>query len=54
MVKTIRVENENIHKKLVKIQGRFMAEDGDSCKLEEVLEEIINFYNEKNPKRRSK
>lgn len=50
MVKTIRIEDENIHRKLVKLQGKFMSETGDSMK----LEEVVDYYNRKNPKRKSK
>lgn len=47
MVKTLRIEDEKIHKELLKIQGRIQAKSGEPIKLEKVLEDLIDFYNKR-------
>ena len=44
MVKTLRIADDNIHKELLKIQGRIQAESGESTSMEDVLEELIKNY----------
>ncbi len=51
MVKTVRIENEDIHKDLVRIQGAIQLKTGEAIKLENVLQELINYYN-KNRRRK--
>jgi len=48
LVKTLRIEDEEIHKDLVRIQGKIIAKSGEPMKLENVLEELIDFYNKRN------
>lgn len=48
MVKTIRIEDEDIHKELVKIKGRIQAKTGESTSMEDTLLELIKMYQKKN------
>lgn len=52
LVKTLRIEDEKIHKELLKIQGRIQAKSGEPTKLENVLQELIDCYNKRNPSKR--
>jgi len=44
MVKTLRIENENIHKELLKIQGQIQAKSGEYISMEKVIEELVKAY----------
>jgi len=52
MVKTLRIEDEEIHKDLLRIQGKIQAESGEAIKLELILQELIDCYNNKNRSRK--
>jgi len=54
MVKTIRIENEDIHTDLLKIQGKIQAETGELTKMEKVLEELIDCCNKNRCWKKSK
>jgi len=47
MVKTLRIDNENIHKELVKIQGEIQAKSGEYISMEKVIEELVKNYRKK-------
>ena len=47
MVKTIRIEDEDIHKELLKIQGQIQAKSGEFTSMEDVLTELIKIYRKK-------
>jgi len=51
-VKTLRIEDEEIHKYLLRIQGKIQAESGEAIKLELILQELIDCYNNKNRSRK--
>jgi len=44
MVKTLRIDNENIHKELLKIQGQIQAKSGEYISIEKVIEELVKAY----------
>jgi len=44
MVKTLRIDNENIHKELLKIQGQIQAKSGKYISMEKVIEELVKAY----------
>ncbi len=48
MVKTIRIQDDSIHKELLKIQGKIQAKSGESTSMEDVLDKLINLYKKKN------
>jgi len=47
MVKTLRIDNENIHKELLKIQGQIQAKTGEYTSMEKVIEELVKSYKKK-------
>jgi len=47
MVKTLRIDNENIHKELLKIQGQIQAKSGEFTSMEKVIEELVKNYKKK-------
>ena len=47
MVKTLRIENEDLHKELLKIQGQIQAKTGEYTSMEDVIEELIKIYKKK-------
>ena len=47
MVKTLRISDNNIHKKLLKIQGQIQANTGEFTSMEDVLAELIKKYKKK-------
>ena len=44
MVKTIRIQDDSVHKELLKIQGLIQAKSGEFTSMEDVLEELIKNY----------
>jgi hypothetical protein len=48
MVKTIRIADDNIHKDLLKIQGKIQSESGEFTSMEDTLTELIKAYRKKN------
>ena len=47
MVKTIRIANDDLHKELLKIQGKIQAQTGEFTSMEDVLEQLIKAYKKK-------
>ena len=47
MVKTLRIENEDLHKELLKIQGQIQAKTGKYTSMEDVLDELVKRYKRK-------
>jgi len=44
MVKTLRISDDNIHRELLKIQGKIQAQTGEFTSMEDVLFELIKNY----------
>ncbi len=44
MVKTLRIENEDLHKELLKIQGQIQAKTGKYTSMGDVIAELIRVY----------
>jgi len=44
MVKTIRIEDDSVHKELLKIQGQIQAKTGELTSMEDVLVELLRNY----------
>ena len=44
MVKTLRIDNEALHRELLKIQGQIQAKTGEYASMEEVIAELIKTY----------
>ena len=44
MVKTLRIENEDLHKELLKIQGQIQAKTGENTSMDKVIAELIKNY----------
>lgn len=47
MVKTIRLGNDELHKELLKIQGKLQAESGEFTTMDNVIETLVTEYNKK-------
>jgi hypothetical protein len=47
MVKTIRISNDELHKELLKIQGKLQAESGEFTTMDDVIEALVNEYNKR-------
>ncbi|MGB9003776.1 MAG: hypothetical protein WCC52_08230 [Nitrosotalea sp.] len=47
MVKTIRISNDELHKELLKIQGKLQAESGEFTTMDNVIEALVSEYNKK-------
>jgi len=47
MVKTLRIENNALHKELVRIQGEMQAKTGEYTSMEDVLDELVKRYKRK-------
>lgn len=47
MVKTIRLSNDELHRELLKIQGKLQAESGEFTTMDDVIETLVNEYNKK-------
>lgn len=47
MVKTIRISNDDLHKELLKIQGKIQAESGEFTTMDDVIEELVTEYNKR-------
>jgi len=44
MVKTLRIDNEALHRELLKIQGQIQAKTGEYTSMEDVIAELIKTY----------
>ena len=44
MVKTIRIEDDALHKELLKLQGVIQAKTGELTSMEDVLVELLRNY----------
>lgn len=47
MVKTLRISNDDLHKELLKIQGKIQAESGEFTTMDDVIETLVTEYNKK-------
>jgi len=47
MVKTIRISKDELHKELLKIQGKLQSESGEFTSMDDVIEALVNEYNKK-------
>jgi hypothetical protein len=47
MVKTIRLSNDDLHKELLKIQGKIQAESGEFTTMDDVIEILVTEYNKR-------
>ena len=47
MVKTIRLDDDEIHRKLLMIQGKMQSETGEYQKMDDVIKELIDSYNKR-------
>jgi len=47
MVKTIRLGDDNLHRELLKIQGKLQAKTGDYTPMDSVIEELVKCYSKK-------
>ncbi len=47
MVKTIRISDDELHKDLMKIQGKLQAESGEFTTMDDVIKELVTEYNKK-------
>lgn len=50
MVKTIRLKHDNLHKKLLQIQGAIQYKSGETTTMDDVIEKLIELYEKKNKK----
>ena len=44
MVKTIRISNDDLHRELLKIQGKIQAQSGKFTSMDDVIAELIKNY----------
>ena len=44
MVKTLRIDNDALHRELLKIQGQIQAKTGEYTSMEDVIAELIKTY----------
>lgn len=44
MVKTLRIDNADIHKELLKIQGEMQAKTGEYTSIEDVIDALIKNF----------
>lgn len=47
MVKTLRIVNDDLHKELLKIQGKIQAKSGEFTTMDDVIEELVKEYRKK-------
>jgi len=47
MVKTIRLARDQLHKELLKIQGKIQAESGEFTSMDDVIAELVKTYKKK-------
>lgn len=47
MVKSIRISKDELHKELLKIQGKIQAESGEFTTMDDVIEILVTEYNKK-------
>ena len=47
MVKTIRISKDELHKELLKIQGKLQAESGEFTTMDDVIETLVAEYNKR-------
>ena len=47
MVKTLRIDNDALHKELLKIQGQIQAQTGEFTSMDDVIAELVKSYRKK-------
>lgn len=47
MVKSIRISNDELHKELLKIQGKLQSESGEFTTMDDVIETLVSEYNKR-------
>jgi hypothetical protein len=47
MVKTIRIGRDELHKELLKIQGKIQSESGEFTTMDDVIDVLVTEYNKK-------
>jgi uncharacterized protein HemY len=47
MVKTLRIENDELHRELLRIQGEIQAKTGEYTSMDKVISELVKTYRKK-------
>lgn len=50
MIKTIRLKHDNLHKRLLKIQGEMQAKSGETTTMDHVIKELLDLHDKKKKK----